>query len=312
MDKIRVGYASKAVGTAPVWTACDAGYFAALDLVVEPVLIPGSGNVTRAIEAGEVEFGNFAAPAAIQANVERGSDLVVILGAMNRLMQALAGRPGISTLDQLRGGVIGINTRGDVNHWLLEALLPRLGWREGIDVRIVEIGRAKGKEWRTEAAVDALVLHPPQPFEAAVDGWTTLVDTRSLDMPFQLSCITGRRTWIDHHRELVQRYVQGHVEGLLRFNADRPFAVAVQKKWGPTSDQEILVRTHEFAAGEFSPRPFPTEAAIRGILEAMRKTLPKADPARAGDYIDPSFVARLDSSGLLAELAARHTASETF
>jgi NitT/TauT family transport system substrate-binding protein len=306
MDKIRVGYASNAVGTAPVWTACDAGYFKALGLEVEPVLIRGSAAVTRAIEKGEVEFGNFAAPAAIQANVERDADLVLILGAMNRVMQALSGRPGITTLEQLRGGAIGINSKTEVNFWILKAILPRIGFVEGQDVRIEEIGRGHHKEWHTDAKVDALVLHPPQPFEAAADGWTTLLDTRTLGLPFQLSCICGRRDWIAGHREMIQRYVQGHVEGLLRFNNDRAMALEVQKKWGPTDDRDILIRTHEFAKGEFSERPFPTEIAIRNILEAMRWVLPKADPDKAGDYIDDSFVAALEKSGKLMEMTARY------
>ena len=306
MDNIKVGYASDAVGTAPVWTACDAGYFKALGLDVEPVLIPGSTNVTRAIEAGEVHFGNFAAPAAIQANVTRNADLVVIVGAMNRMMQALSGRPGITRPEQLRGGIIGINSRGDVNHWLLATILPRLGLKEGRDVKVIELGRSHGKEWQTVKGVDALILHPPQPFDAVKDGWTTLLDMRTLDQPFQLSCIVGKRSWIGANRELVARYVRGHVEGLLRFNNDRAMAIQVQKKWGSTTDEEVLIQTHEFAAGEFSPRPYPTEAAIRGILEAMQGHVPEADPTRAADHIDTSFIAALDKAGELDRLAARY------
>ena len=188
MDRIRVGYASRAVGTAPVWTACDAGYFQALGIDVEPVLFQGSMRVTKALESGEVQLANFAAPAAMQANLERGADLIVVLGAMNRMMQALMGRPGVRTLDDLRGGAIGVNSWGEVNHWMLEALLPRLGLVRDRDVRLVETGRHDGDAWNIDAPIDALMFHPPEPFAAARAGWSMLVDTREIQIPFQLSC----------------------------------------------------------------------------------------------------------------------------
>ena len=104
MDKIRVGYASKAAGTAPLWTACEAGIFKDLDLDVEPVLITGSARVTQSLESGEIQLGNFAAPAALQANLNRGADLIVVLGAMNRLTQSLCGRPGVESLERKQPG----------------------------------------------------------------------------------------------------------------------------------------------------------------------------------------------------------------
>ena len=78
MDKIRLGYASAAAGTAPAWTACDAGIFEALGLEVEPVLMPGSVAVSKALAAGDVQLANFAAPAAIHADLRDGADLVVV------------------------------------------------------------------------------------------------------------------------------------------------------------------------------------------------------------------------------------------
>ena len=110
-------------------------------------MLEGSLSVTKAIESGAVQFGNCAAPAIIQACLERGSDLIVVLGAMNRMMQALMGRPGIASLEALKGGVIGVNSWGEVNHWMVEALLPRLGLMRDTDVGMVAPGRTKDHPW---------------------------------------------------------------------------------------------------------------------------------------------------------------------
>ncbi len=306
MTKIRVGYAARAIGTAPVWTACDAGYFAALGLDVEPVLFKGSILVTRALEAGEIQLANYAAPAAVQANLERGSNLVVVLGAMNRMMQSLMGRPGISSIDQLRDGTVGVNEWGEVNHWLVEALLPRIGLQAGRDVTIVETGRATGEAWHVQRPADAMVLHPPEPYAAMKAGWTTLVDMRDLNVPFQISSISGRRDWIDNHRDELALYLQGHVEGILHFNTDREFALQVARKWGTPVDEEVLQRTWEFASKEFSESPFPTVEAIGGILRAMSGKIAGADTANAADHIDASFMHAMQASGTLAGIRRRH------
>ena len=306
MDVIRVGYASRAVGTAPVWTACEAGIFQSLGLAVEPVLFKGSMAVTRALESGDVQLANFAAPAAMQANLERNAGLIVVLGAMNRMMQALMSRPGVRTLDELHGGAIGVNSWGEVNHWMLECLLPRLGLVRDRDVRLIETGREEGHAWDTKAPVDALMFHPPEPFAAARAGWSLLIDTRKLEIPFQLSCIAGKRAWIESNRDLVARYLCGHVEGILRFNTDREFGLAVMRKWGSPVSDEVQEETYEFASQEFSVRPFPTAASIAGILAAMQGKVTGADPVDAAKYVDDSFLSEMERTGELVRLWSRY------
>jgi hypothetical protein len=148
-----------------------------------------------ALESGDIQFSNFAAPAIMMANMERGTDFVFIAGSLNRLMQSLCRRPRIRSIDQLKGGKIGLKRRdkGEVNPWIIAAILPRLGLRENYNIQIVHTGGSSGKEWNTEVPVDALVLHQPQPFEAAKEDWTILQDLRQLDIPFQLASVSARR-----------------------------------------------------------------------------------------------------------------------
>jgi ABC-type nitrate/sulfonate/bicarbonate transport system substrate-binding protein len=306
MDKIRIAYSSPAAGTAPVWTACEAGYFEALGLDVEPILIRGSTAITKAMEAGEVDLANYAAPAPVLANVDRGLDTVVILGAMNTLTQSLGGRPGIDTLEKLRGGTIGINNKTDVNYWLLRAVFPILGFEEEKDVHIKIIPRAEGREWMADHGVDCLILHVPAPDDAAKDGWTVLADLFAMKIPFQLSCIAGRRSWIEKNRDLVRRYIRGHVEGLIRFDGDSDFAVKVLGKWGASQDVAINTKIHHHALELFSIRPFPTVEAIQPILNAMKGVVPGAETANAADLIDRSFIEELDAEGYLDALAKQH------
>jgi ABC-type nitrate/sulfonate/bicarbonate transport system substrate-binding protein len=308
LDKIRLGYAAKGGGTAPVWTAYEAGIFKRLDIDLETTLIPGSHAVSAALDAGEIQLANFAAPAAVQRDLQLGSDQIVILGAMNRLVQSLVARPGISTLEQLRGGTVGIPSRDEVDYRIIQAVLPRIGFELGKDLRVEIVGRWSGdKRWLTpDLRVDSLVLHPPDPDDAAADGWTTVFDMRTLNLPFQLGCATGKRSWIAAHPELIRRYCLGHMEGILLFKTDRKFAIEVLKKYSPTDDEAVLDRSYDGLVEDFSNTPYPDPERIRNILLTMEGEVPGADASKAADFIDDSYMRELDAAGELAKLRARY------
>ena len=263
--------------------------------------MPGSVAVSKALAAGEVELANFAAPAAIHADLRDGADLVVVLGAINRLMQTLMARPGITSLDELRGGVIGIHQSGEVDDFILKAVLPMVGL--DADVRVEVVGRGEQKPWlMPKAPADALILHPPAPYDAEQAGWNPILEMRTLNMPFQLSCVTGSRAWIDDHRDLVRRYLRGHVEGLFRFKSDRNLAIDVLTRWSTTDDEAVIAETYDSFGEEFSEDPYPTVEGVANILKAMSSTVDGADSALAGRFVDASFITEMDRSGDLDSL----------
>ncbi|HWG04276.1 MAG TPA: hypothetical protein VG271_04610 [Beijerinckiaceae bacterium] len=75
---------------------------------------------------------------------------------------------------------------------------------------------------------------------------------------------------------------------------------------GAPVGEDVQRQTYGLASREFSTRPFPTAAAIAGVFSAMQGKIAGADPAHAGDYVDGSFLAALESAGTLDELARRH------
>jgi ABC-type nitrate/sulfonate/bicarbonate transport system substrate-binding protein len=308
MDKIRLGYAAKAGGTAPVWTAYEAGIFRELDIDLELALIPGSKQVSAAIDGGDIQLANFASPAAVQRDLQLGSDQIVVMGIMNSLIQTISGRPGVDSLEQLRGGKIGTPGLEEVDFRILTAVLPRIGFHPGRDIEVVDVGRGgHDRKWLTpNLGVDALVLHPPDPSDAEDAGWKVLLDMRDLKLPFQLACITGKRSWISDHRDLVQRYVQGHVEGIYRFKQDPEFALKVLKIYSSTDDESVLRRGYGVLCEVFSERPYPSVEAIGNVISTFNGIIPGAESARPDQFIDDSFMAELDRSGELAKLRTKY------
>src|SRR5262245_1653834 len=91
---VRIAYAALGSGSTPVWTAKEAGLFADEGLDAELLLIRGSGQVSQALMAGEIQFANIAAPLVVRANL-KGGDLVYLTGGVNWPIQSIITRPEV-------------------------------------------------------------------------------------------------------------------------------------------------------------------------------------------------------------------------
>jgi hypothetical protein len=61
----------------------------------------GAKNVVRGLMAGEIQFGNLAAPAPLRANLRGEADVVFLTGGINQ--QFVVGRPGLIHRQGLAG-----------------------------------------------------------------------------------------------------------------------------------------------------------------------------------------------------------------
>lgn len=289
-------------GPAPLWVANVAGYFAGLGLDVDCFRIPGSGNCVRAVLEGSAEMALIAAPAAIAWNLRRGPDTAIVAGHYNTLLVTLNARPGIDSAAALRGTRLGMGVQGEVEEYILRAVLPLAGYTLA-DFRTVPKGEAS--PWLTMGdKLDVLLLQPPQSLEAPQAGWRALLDVVPLNLAFQLGCMVACRRWVEAHLDETLALVQGYAEGLHRFVADQSLGVDVLRRWTTTSDPEALRATHDLYARRFAMIPYPTLEGIAAILQTIDDAAAAA--ARPEDFVDTRFVRQLEDQGFFAELRRRY------
>lgn len=292
-------------GPAPLWVANVGGYFASLGLDVECFQIPGSGNCVRAVLEGSAEMALIAAPAAIERHL-RGADAVIVAGHYNTLLVTLNARPGIDSVAELKGKRLGMGVQGEVEEYILRAVLPLAGYTLA-DFEVVPRGEG-ASPWLTAGdKLDVLLLQPPQSLEAPRAGWRPLLDVVPLNFAFQLGCMVASRRWVEAHPDETLAIVRGYAEGLYRFVADQCLGVDVMGRWTSTSDPEALRATHELYAQRFELVPYPTLDGIAAILQTLVGTTPGAATARPEDFVDTRFVAQLEADGLFAELGRRYS-----
>jgi NitT/TauT family transport system substrate-binding protein len=301
---VRIAYAALGSGSAPVWIAKEAGIFAEEELDAELLLIRGSGHVTKALLANEVQFANIAAPLVITANLE-GGDLAYLTGGVNRLIQSILTRPEIQTPAELRGRTFGMSHSGGVDNFLVNYLLKPLGLDIGTNIksRIIE-NQPDAIAKMNRGEVDAALFSPPYSFEAIKHGHRVLIDSGDHWIDYQLGGIVARRSFVEQNPEMTRKVVRGYVRGIHRYKTDLEIALEVFRKYSLIEDETVARQCYEAANRYFQRKPYPTVPGLYRVLDEASKRNPAAKRLRIEGMMDCGWLAELDTSGFIRDLYA--------
>ena len=132
--KIRIGYPSLSFRQSNVWVAREMGLFKKYGLEVEPIFLRGGQIATMALAAGDPPIVNIGT--VVQANLS-GYNLVLVAAVETKYDQIVFARPGITTLEQLKGKKFGISGFGAATHHAANMLLKHLNLEPNKDVALV-------------------------------------------------------------------------------------------------------------------------------------------------------------------------------
>jgi NitT/TauT family transport system substrate-binding protein len=131
LKRISMGYPSLAFTQSHIWVAREQGLFKRYGLDVDPVFLRGGQVAMQALAAGEPPIVNVGT--VIQANLT-GYNLVLIASMENKFYQLVFVRPGITSLEQLKGKKLGISGFGSITHYAAQILLKHLNLEVNKDV----------------------------------------------------------------------------------------------------------------------------------------------------------------------------------
>jgi len=185
MDRIRIACGNRGVGTSPLFAAVEGGYMGENGLDPELKFYEGHPRALPALVAGEAEFTNTVSPDVITIDMRDGGDVVIVASAVSRTATYVTARPGLARREELRGKRWGVLALGDADHCTIAIAFERWGWDLEADARIVAVGTGGPKLdlLLDPAKVDVVIMHSPEPFQAAKRGWNLVEDLRRLDVP---------------------------------------------------------------------------------------------------------------------------------
>ncbi|HWH80142.1 MAG TPA: ABC transporter substrate-binding protein [Candidatus Binatus sp.] len=302
--RINAGFATVGQGAGPMMVTWKAHLFQKHGLDVErPPVMGGAKGVVRGLMAGEIQFGNLAAPAPLRANLKGEADIVFLTGGINQ--QFVVGRPGIQSRNELAGKKIGTVADGGIGDALVKFIIMKLAAAgiHGLQEVLIAHGAAAELDALLSGKVDVVVGTPPECIDAIRHGCKYLIDFAEYGLNYALGGIAGRRDYIEKNPEITRKFVKAYVEGMHRYRTDREFTVDVQAEYSGLADRTIAEETYDLTQPGMPRAPYPVVASLQTLLDFMANELPEAKGANAGGFVDDRFIRELEDSGFIAALA---------
>src|SRR4249920_404078 len=139
MTRLNVGYSAISADQLPAWVGKDSGIFAKYGLDVQLIFFTGGTTAILALVSGDVPITQVSGPGLVNSALA-GSDAVFVAAGIISLNYVLMGKPGIKTVEQLKGGTLAISRFGSATDSIARFALRRIGLTPGKDLTIVQVG----------------------------------------------------------------------------------------------------------------------------------------------------------------------------
>ena len=300
--KLNVGYSAVSADQLPAWVAKDAGIFAKNGLDVQLIFFTGGSTAILALVSGDVPITQVSGPGLVSSGIG-GSDAVFVAAGITSLNYVLMGKPGVKTIEQLKGGTLAISRFGSATDSIARFALKRVGLSVGKDVTLIQVGSGPERLGALQTGrVTAAVINPPSSFIAEKRGMAVLADVAQMGLVFQHTGAATTKKYIREHNDIVRRYVRAHVEAVHRMWTDKEATIrALGKYMGSGLDREILDKSRENVMHEtlFSKKQYPSLEGLKTVIDDLAERDPRAKSVKPEQFVDNTFIRELDQSGFI-------------
>lgn len=297
--ELKIGIAIPSYVHAVAWLAQEKGHFAARGIEGEVITMNGSPSTMKGIIAGEIKVGLAGGNPAIKANLS-GADLVVFGSVVSKHYHRLVVKKEIRTPKDLKGKVIGIQTLGGPQDYLVYVLCRKWGLKYGEDVKL----RVTGKEYAritavSKGLVDGVASTVTRDRVAKL-GLNVLADPRGWEEPAPYIVMVAKRSYLKNNRALVLDFMRALAEAQAQYLSKRDEALKViAPKLGKRGDaQQNYV---EGGPMMYDLPATPSKDALKLALDYLATTKEFADKAKSykiSQMIDGSLVQELVAEGV--------------
>ena len=303
LRKINIAYTATSPYQAVLIVAKEVGLFKKYNLDPTLVFTTGGSLGIQAMIGGDVAMTLSDGSSSVGSKLA-GVDVLVIASLLNTFPYSLISLPEIKKVDQLRGGKIAVSRFGSATDLSVKMALARVGLNAEKDVTLLQIGVQTARYAALQSKnVQATIITPPFTLTARKAGFQTLLDMAELNIPFQLTGLLALRPYLKSNPDIVLSVIRTLSEAIHFYKREKEATIKILGKYLKTDDREALEETHrEIAIKALPEKPYPTLAGIRTILEETALRNPKAKGAKAEDFVDSSFVKKVDDEGLFERL----------
>jgi NitT/TauT family transport system substrate-binding protein len=236
LEKINASYGAISGSMMPIWVAKEAKLFEKHGVDLNLVYISGGPRAIMSLIGGSVQFVNHSGMPALEA-YQRGGDTAMIASPMNQLEHSLVVQKNITSIEQLRGKILGMSTAASLTDILLREGL-RLNGISDKDVTIIPVGdlgaRLNGLQ---TGRIHGVIIAGIQTLTATRMGFRQLIDYSKLPLEISGSGILVRRAYVSKNPEITLKFLKAWIEGIYLLKAKPEFSIAVLKPAPPSSSK---------------------------------------------------------------------------
>jgi ABC-type nitrate/sulfonate/bicarbonate transport system substrate-binding protein len=231
----------------------------------------------------------------------RGNPYRVAIASTDCVVRAhVIGRMGITNLEQLKGGRLGVTSLGATSGTHALLLAQRMGWDPVEDISILT-GSDDDISMLMNNTLDAIIGYEKAYADALREGLPILADTREWNEILAGNSARIRRGWLndDTNREAARRFLKATVEGIAILHQRPEIVMQVMEHWYGFEDREYA--RNYYARGAWIPRkPYPCYDGLQRTVELydsneMRRQSPE-------NFYNDSLIRELDESGFIDDL----------
>lgn len=255
--------------TLPIIVGMQFGFFAAEGLEVKPVFIIGGPTAIAALIGGDVDYTLAAAVPMVRA-ITQGAPLTIVGGIQPYIDYTLIGAKGISTVNDLKGKVVGVTGAGGIAEFASVEGLAKKGLVRDRDYRILYgVGNSPARAQALEAGrIQASPFSFTEKLELERKGFPTLFDIGQTLSGFPFVVIASSRRKAETDPEGTTALLRGMKRSMDLIITDKEKVIAAAVKKGSFGDPGTIRKVVEHFAGLYSISI--TKGEIEAVIAAAR------------------------------------------
>jgi ABC-type nitrate/sulfonate/bicarbonate transport system substrate-binding protein len=291
LKKIRFSTTSIAVTELQFRIAQMKGFYREEGLDLETLLIRGSVGM-QALIGGSVDYAS-AAGSIIAAGV-RGAPVKLVLIVNSKPQFDLVGQPDIKSVQQLKGKVVGISSRGGAVDLLTQLILTKHGLTPNKDVTSIVIGTPEelATALRT-GLIAACLLSPPRQLILYREGFSRLAYSGDYLASYPSGGVGATDEKIRINPGEVLAFIRASLKGLQYYTQHRAESVDIISRYLGVKDLSLAGEVYDLHLSRLGGLSYLDETWKRGAIDFTKKSLGVAKEIPTSQVFDFSFVEKL-------------------
>ena len=289
LKKVRFSTSAISISELPFKVAQLKGFWREEGLDVEAILIRGAVGM-QALLGGSVDYTS-ASGSTIAAAV-RGLPVKLVFVSSAKPQFDLMSQPSIRSVQELKGKIVGISSRGGSNDLMTQMILQKNGLAPNKDVTLIIVGGQEESYLALRAGrIAAALMTPPRPFMLQRDGFHRIAYAGDYMPTYPNGGIGVTDEKIKTAPNDVLAFVKGSVRGLQYARQNRADAMKILSDYFNIKDHALAEQFFELYLSRLPANGSADEAWMRGAIEFTQKSLGGAEkeiPTR--QVFDFSFV----------------------